>query len=168
MDAKRKDDIADWWGSGFPGAFFCVEPLEHRLRHAFAHVLERIPAEALAAFMEVDPTIVCPAGASANVFILRAVAPPSDQPQEALVTVMYFDPTAPTRKSDASLLNTVAHEVAHVVLGHHRVRWNPYHRNSDNEEAADRLSVSWGFKQRYTKGQLRKMRDQERRLKGAD
>ena len=168
MDPKRKANIADWWEGGFSGGCFCVKPLEHRLRHAFERVLEQLPAEAFAAFLAVEPTVVCPAGASANLFILRAVVPPSEQPQEALVTVMYFDPTAATRKSDAALLNTVAHEVAHVVLGHHRTGLNPFHRNSDDEEAADRLLESWGFKRRYTKGQLQKMRDQERRLKGAE
>jgi hypothetical protein len=141
--------------------------LEYRLRHAFEHVVERLPAEAFAAFMAVEPTVVCPAGASANLFIRQAVVPPSQQPQEALVTVMHFDPTAATRKSDAALRNTVAHEVAHVVLGHHRTGWNPFRRNSDDDEAADRLVESWGFKRRYTTGQLQTMRDHERRLKGA-
>jgi len=165
MDPKRRDDFATWWEGGFPGAFFRIDPLEDRLRHAFMKVLDRIPAEAFAAFMEADPTIVCPVGPSAQAFALGAAVPPSDEPQEAFVTVLYFDPISSIRKSDAALLKTVAHEAAHVVLGHHRMRWIPNHSESDNEEAADCLSERWGFKRCYTKGELKKMRDQERYIR---
>jgi hypothetical protein len=43
--ASRQEDIASWWGGGFPGAFSLVHPLEGRLYRAFQQVLLAMPRD---------------------------------------------------------------------------------------------------------------------------
>jgi hypothetical protein len=48
-------------------------------------------------------------------------------------------------KSEADKMNTIAHEIAHFILGHNG--YNPRERNVEKE--TDDLIEKWGFKRKY-------------------
>jgi len=48
----------------------------------------------------------------------------------------------------------VAHEIAHVVLGHGGLEMHNVSREQ-REAEADALAVSWGFKRRYSRRRLK-------------
>jgi len=49
-------------------------------------------------------------------------------------------------KTDSDMMDTVAHEVAHIILGHHDIKG---HDDPAGEKAADNLTEKWGFKRAY-------------------
>ncbi len=160
---EREEDIAYWWEGGFPGAFHYVDPTESRLYAAFKKVLLAMPDEHFEKFTASDVTIVCLPKTSATIFRHSLVAPPGEEPRRLHMGVIYFAPHI-GRYTDNHLAEIVAHEVAHVVLGH----WSGEVRGeerADLEEAADRLSSEWGFKPRYSKKVLRKIREQDQRVR---
>ncbi len=161
MTSDREEDSDFWWSGATCAAFPLVDPLEDRLRQTFQAVLRRIPQEAFDTFMENDPLVLCQTGANAQVFDLPFVAPSNNEPTEGFLVVMYFSPHV-SRLSEANLFSVFAHEIAHVVLGDHHIRWGV--KNSEREEAADQLSDSWGFKKSYSRRVLGRMRDGERKI----
>lgn len=70
---------------------------------------------------------------------------------------MYFSPTV-CRRTDQSLVSTVAHEVAHVMLGQQTVARG---LRADREAGADDLARQWGFHRRYTQRYLELLRRHE-------
>ncbi len=53
------------------------------------------------------------------------------------------------RMNKSSKMDTIAHEVAHFILGHHKTINPTKKRRSINERKADDLAGKWGFKRRY-------------------
>jgi hypothetical protein len=53
------------------------------------------------------------------------------------------------RMSKPRKMDTIAHEVAHFILGHHKVRNLTNQRKIANERKADDQAEKWGFKRRY-------------------
>ena len=53
------------------------------------------------------------------------------------------------RMSKPGKMDTIAHEVAHFILGHHKVRNLTNQRKIINERKADDQAEKWGFKRRY-------------------
>lgn len=53
------------------------------------------------------------------------------------------------RMNKSSKMDTIAHEVAHFILGHHKTLNHTKKRRSINERKADDLAEKWGFKRRY-------------------
>ncbi len=78
------------------------------------------------------------------------------------MTFIYFSPNM-ERRTDKNLIDTVAHEVAHVVLGHPGMVIGA--SNYECEKAADGLTVSWGFQASYTKKKLEEMKRREQEIK---
>jgi len=56
--------------------------------------------------------------------------------------------------SEESMMDVIAHECAHVILGHHTME---KHSNGFNEREADNLSKKWGFKGTYTEKMLKEV-----------
>ncbi len=54
-----------------------------------------------------------------------------------------------TRMSKSRKMDTIAHEIAHFILGHHKVRNLTNQRKIINERKADDQAEKWGFKRRY-------------------
>ena len=54
-----------------------------------------------------------------------------------------------TRMSKSRKMDTIAHEIAHFILGHHKVRNLTNQRKITNEKKADDQAEKWGFKRRY-------------------
>jgi hypothetical protein len=152
---SREGQVDRWWRAGFPGAFCFADPKEDRLYEGFRRVLLTLPDEHFRGFLDARPTIVCLPGVTANVF--RYVLPVGPAQQSVRLTVMYFSPTL-FRRTDESLASTVAHEVAHVILG--QLRGTPG-RRSDREAAADDLARQWGFARRYSARYLQELRGYE-------
>ncbi len=73
--------------------------------------------------------------------------------REIKINVIYFAPWV-TRMSEKALADTVAHEVAHLILGHHD---DMNSQTSKVEVDADILAVKWGFKRSYSKAMLMKL-----------
>jgi hypothetical protein len=54
-----------------------------------------------------------------------------------------------TRMSKSRKMDTIAHEIAHFILGHHKVRNLTNQRKIANERKADDQAEKWGFKRSY-------------------
>jgi len=54
-----------------------------------------------------------------------------------------------TRMSKSRKMDTIAHEIAHFKLGHHKVRNLTNQRKIINEKKADDQAEKWGFKRCY-------------------
>ncbi|MHC4321721.1 MAG: ImmA/IrrE family metallo-endopeptidase, partial [Planctomycetota bacterium] len=53
------------------------------------------------------------------------------------------------RMSKSRKIDTIAHEIAHFILGHHKVRKLTNQRKITNERKADDQAEKWGFKRCY-------------------
>ncbi len=53
------------------------------------------------------------------------------------------------RMSKSRKMDTIAHEIAHFILGHHKVRKLTNQRKIANERKADDQAEKWGFKRCY-------------------
>jgi hypothetical protein len=89
-------------------------------------------------FLEVDPVVMCP-GLSA--FVVDCPSPPFRARSRPL---MYFTPTI-ARMTNQYLIDRVAHDIAHALLGHYRpdvsLRLPPH----TCEAEADQLSAQGDF-----------------------
>jgi hypothetical protein len=121
-----------------------------RLFQSFSQVLRVIPADMFRQFLEVDPVVMCPANLA---FVIDCPSPWSRERSRPLID---FPPTI-ARMTDQHLIDSVAHEMAHVLLGHYRPdvssRLPPY----TCEAEADQLSQQWGFRPRYPRRGLRRL-----------
>ena len=54
-----------------------------------------------------------------------------------------------TRMSKSRKMDTIAHEIAHFILGHHKILNQTKQRKSINERKADDQAEKWGFKRCY-------------------
>ena len=61
--------------------------------------------------------------------------------------------------TDDRIKDTIAHEIAHVYLGHHRA--NNDKKTSEKEIEADDKIVEWGFNRGYTDEQIKQLEKQE-------
>ena len=145
-DTARDEQIELWLEdvSGWEG-FMVDSETEVRLFEAFRQVLQAMPVDLCRQFLALRPVVLCP-GESAFVI---------DGPSGPLI---YLAPTI-ARMTDQNLADRVAHEMAHVLLGHYRHDLGnrlPPHRC---EAEADQLSQQWGFRPRYTRAMLRRLDD---------
>ncbi len=53
------------------------------------------------------------------------------------------------RMNKSRKMDTIAHEIAHFILGHHKILKLTKQRRNINERKADDLAEKWGFKRRY-------------------
>lgn len=145
----RNEQVDTWLEGGWPGAANFTEGEEQRLHQAFRTVLYAMPSEDFDRFDAANPTVVCPTHVNGCVFSYCVFVP--DGIPCGRVNVIYLSPSL-FRKTDKRLTDIVAHECAHIVLGHHE---NP---GTDSprarEQEADDLSASWGFRRTYSKRRL--------------
>jgi hypothetical protein len=59
--------------------------------------------------------------------------------------------------TDRNLGDSVAHEMAHVLLGRYRQAVRLRRPPHSCEAEADQLSQQWGFRPRYTRAMLRRL-----------
>lgn len=148
----RQEDIEYWWG-GHGGMFFtCLDPLEARLAQAFRTVLLAIPDEDYEAFMAAQPAVFCNPGVEGEVGEFWSPVMPGEH--HGKLRWIYLSPSL-GRRSDGQILSTVAHETAHIVLGHYEATKTP--RGFQAESDTEALVVRWGFKRAYTDRQLRRL-----------
>ncbi len=153
---ERFEEIEYWWSGGFPGAFaadFRTAPIEPRLFAAFTRVLLAMSPDEYEEFMHLGPTIVCQPGVDGTAFRYSVRVSPGEK--VAPLHVLYFAPDL-RKWSDDRLASLVAHEVAHMMLGH----WGGLEVGAGDmhgEEAAERLAESWGFKGAYSKAHRRRL-----------
>jgi len=53
------------------------------------------------------------------------------------------------RMNKSRKMDTIAHEIAHFILGHHKILNRTKQRKNINERKADDQAEKWGFKRRY-------------------
>ena len=167
-EAERIEDIDYWWHGGFPGAFaadFRTNPLEPRLYGAVRRVLLAMPDEDFERFFTLGPQIVCqPAAVEGTLW--RYFVPVMPKMKQAIVRVIYFSPEI--RKWSAErLVRLVAHEIAHLILGHADSPQAAGHGDVHAEEATDRKAESWGFQGAYSKAERRRLATRHDRLRRA-
>src|SRR5947207_13463501 len=132
----REQAIEGWWGYMDQGGLdHDVEDSVGRLHRAFRKVLARTSDEQLRRFCDLSPQVIC-LRSRGKVFRAHKNVP-----------LIYLVPVF--KMSETTLLNLVAHEMAHVVLGHHES--GP----PDFEEKADDLVEQWGFKRSYPRTRRR-------------
>jgi hypothetical protein len=147
-DVTRDEQIELWWEN--VSIWLGLQVGEARLFQSFRQVLRVFPADMFRQFLEVNPVVMCP-GLSAFV-----VDCPSLRSRERSRPLMYFTPTI-ARMTDQHLIDCVAHETAHVLLGHYRPDVNSRLPPHTCEAEADQLSQQWGFRPRYTRAELRRL-----------
>ena len=133
-EEKRKNQFSDWWDGDYSDDRYIDLEQEDavKLRAAFELVFNKMPNDDREAFIEESPKIIC-----------------SDHYGMVIhFRVDRFPMTAIYLRHDLIHLDhcvdTIAHEMAHVVLGHHKEPIRNY------ERLADDRSESWGFKRCYT------------------
>lgn len=152
-DARRDERIELWWEdvSGWEGLMVDSET-EARLFQAFRQVLQAMPGEMFRQFLALDPVVMCP---DESAFVIDC---PSPRFREHSRPLIYFAPTI-ARMTDHNLVDRVAHEMAHVILGHYRQDLRLRRSPRTCEAEADQLSQQWGFRPRYTRAMLRRLHD---------
>ena len=146
---ERREEVDRWMENSWTGADHCAEGEEARLHRAFRAVLCAMPDEDFDRFDAANPTVICQPHVNASVLSYYVSVPTGVQ--GGRVNVIYFSPSL-FRKTDKNLTNVVAHECAHVVLGHHE---NPATDSPRaREQEADDRSASWGFRRTYTKSKF--------------
>jgi hypothetical protein len=157
----RLDEIDRWWGDdlGGPGVWTLTQEEQDRLRGAFTTVLGRLPVDDFEVFMRREPALVCVRDARGTAMTFRRDVPsePCSWTHTELY-VIYLNPDVLADRDEA-LADTVAHETAHVVLGHDGVREQP---RSVQEAAADEQAVRWGFARRYSPEMIEDLQRQDR------
>lgn len=164
---ERPKDIEYWWSGGFPGAFALERRgrlVQPRLFGAFRRVLLAMPEDDFERFMEMSPTVVCQPvihGAAYSYYL--PVVPGA---QSVRLYVLYFRPDL-EKFSDDKLARLVAHETAHLVLGHAAEAGRQAVGDGEvhAEEAADRKAESWGFKGAYSREHRRRLARQDKEAK---
>ena len=156
-EQHQKDDRAHsidaWWDltyhPGLPrGSTSGDRKALGRLHKAFRRVLSVMSEEHWQKFWFMNPTVICLSDYG-RVF----------QQRPGNVPVIYIN-TVTLKWTDERFVNNIAHEVAHIILGHHE---QLYGSNSKTEKAADDLAERWGFKRQYTAHDLKSLRAAERR-----
>jgi hypothetical protein len=149
VTSERESDIENWWGAGgnlLTGAH------HNRLFAAFRHVLMLLPDDDFDRFMELRPIILCFPEAGRAFQFLHPVPPEQRQVRAIYV---HISPECVSWETE-ELLNTIAHETAHLILGHPEMR--PPQLRHETEAEADALSMKWGFKACYTPNELEKFK----------
>jgi hypothetical protein len=103
-------------------------------------------------FLEVDPVVMCPGN------LASVIDCPSPRSRERSRPLIDFPPTI-ARMTDQHLIDHVAHEIAHVLLGHYRPDVSLRRPPHTCEAEADQLSEQWGFRPRYTRAELRRLQE---------
>src|SRR5258705_5909969 len=137
-ESQRERGIEAWWGQGHPGlplAYTRKEQVKlRRLFKAFRRALSALSEEQFQRFWLLGPTVVCRPHDNGVVFrhVVTVISDAETAVQRS-VPVLYLAPWV-FRRSDKSLADLVAHEVAHLVLGHHEGSAGSI---ADVEEAAE-------------------------------
>lgn len=140
------DAIAAWWSRGSPWAF--QNPRGRgRVGAAFRRVLGRLSPFELQKFLRARPRLLCEPFSRGEVFFYRSVRP---------LTILCLGARVLTL-SEEHLRDLLAHEIAHIVLGH-----PGYPPTSRREQAADARVKRWGFTPAYTSDMIRTWRRSER------
>jgi hypothetical protein len=162
--SERIGDIDYWWSGHSSGAFHPPAAIEARLFRAFYQVLSVLSDEEFETFMTLSPDLICtePETQATAFRLVQAVPPQAKQ-----VTRYFIAFAAPIASvGDDELADTVAHEVAHLLLGHCDVGTMADAPASEKEAAADAQAKGWGFRPSYCSQVLKDLRAQEQRTKG--
>jgi hypothetical protein len=146
---ESRDEIITFWMEDITGQpwFMVTVETEHRILQAFRRVLTAIPEEDFHRFMEATPQLLCVEGVHAATMPGMFAAMPAAE-SRVYPVVIYLSESLATW-SDDDMVEIVAHESAHVVLGHYDPRRRAGRDASTTHEAeADHLSQTWGFRPR--------------------
>jgi len=155
-DDKLKDDFHDWWTDAARAVG--LSPSDYDvLQGTFFKVLSAMPETEREAFFENRPHIICTPDYGFALCIWVAPWPRDDL---IPVSVIFLRHDVIKHKS---FIDTVAHEIAHIVRGDHKASGGPEPGVSyEHEKGADDLSESWGFKRCYGKTKLAKLKSHPR------
>ncbi len=151
---ERIVDIEYWWGDASSESFDYGEG-EKRVYSTFQQVLLTLPEEDFELFLEQRPLLLCFPKIRGKVFRRLIAVPPGAKKLQ--VSFIYLFPNV-NRLSEKNLVITIAHEIAHLVLGHQNIKDRP---NSETEAEADALSVRWGFEPCYSRSSLGQLKARE-------
>jgi hypothetical protein len=157
QDMTEREEAINLWFSDQSHSFPFVEDIDQRFYRAFKTVLSVLSEEQFDKFMTQSPVLLFFSHTNARVFQWHFPVPRGRSPYLAKAIFMYFSSNA-ARWSDKNLIDTVGHEVAHVVLGHADHETVIEKSNYKSEKAAAALSKSWGFRPCYPKKKLEEMK----------
>jgi hypothetical protein len=161
---ERISDIEYWW-SGIHGAAAdsSRRPSEPRLFAAFRRVLLAMPDDDFERFMELSPTVIFQPAVEGTVYSYwLPIIPGADH---VVLRVIYICPDL-RKWSDERIVRLVAHEAAHLVLGHADAgSYGPGKGEIHAEEETDRKAESWGFKGAHSGAHRKRLATQHERDK---
>lgn len=147
-DVARNEQIELWWED--VSSWLGLQVGEARLFQRFRQVFRVIPADMFRQFLEVDPVVMCPGNLA---FVIDCPSLRSRERSRPLINL----PQTIARMTDQHLIDGVAREIAHVLLGHYRLDVSLRLPPHMCEAEADHLSEQWGFRPRYTRAELRRL-----------
>jgi hypothetical protein len=157
MKEESNEEIETWISETLGGSSWFMPDPESRDRicGAFKNVLSRLNEEDLERFVyNINPTIIhFGRWHNACVFTLYIPPNPSEEHKLTPVNVIYLSPDF-DQDPDERLQDIIAHEIAHLFLGHPEKTntlgdGDPEVKAAEIEMEADTLSTSWGFSPCY-------------------
>lgn len=131
-----------------------LQPTDLRiLAKAFFEVLSKLPDDHLEKFFTEQPKLICNSNHGKVCHYVMPIPSFTPPDRQLHLTIIFLRHDIIKRKT---LKDILAHEVAHVVRGDHRIGGVP--KAHEYEKAADDLSRSWGFKGCYSKAMLDRMK----------
>src|SRR5688500_12906700 len=115
-------DFAEWWGQFTGGYYEAGDDTDAVLRAAFQQVLSKLSQDEEHAFVGAQPTRQVLSGDASVYGVTHLHVSAAADGSVIETAVMDFDlPSVRRWARRGELADVVAHEMAHVVLGHYRV-----------------------------------------------
>jgi hypothetical protein len=145
-----EEDFRDWWSEASEWVQLSYTQQE-KLRKVFFRVLSKISALHRERFLEESPIVICSDHKGMAVNFWRPVHEKLGMISLGIIILRHDIVSHP------GFIDTVAHEAAHIVLGHHKIPGGAIDLRYEQEKGADDLSASWGFNRCYSKSRLNKL-----------
>lgn len=125
--------------------------MDERLARAFKEILSHLSEDKLAQFIDdINPKVIY-IGSHSNACVFAMHVPPKPKEETGLTQLNALHLSASIEDvTDEELRDILAHEIAHLMLGHQvSIGFSSEGEEQCREIEADTLSVSWGFSPCY-------------------
>jgi len=163
----RKRDLRDFekWRNSLEGVLYelylsppAATKADIQIEHLIARTLLKLPKKIRERVLYEYAVRFIAIGRETHGHFLMSVCQPHSEPKPMPEIFLHF--SAMRRMSEKRKMATIAHEIAHFILGHGSLA--PSEENV--EKKADDLCEKWGFGRAYTRRQIRDMERQRMKM----
>jgi len=147
-EAKKQYEEYKKWESSLEGILYnlgtigVVTEEDEKDEILIAKTLQKLPKDIRERVLE-EALFVLTSGYGTLHELYFPVPPKTKEIRQPLI-ILNFALMRNEGKTEDDLMDTVAHEIGHHILGHHRL-----HNDPAGERKADDLAEKWGFKRAY-------------------